>query len=145
MFTLSLSPSFFFSLYIYIFFSPSIFLPLPLSLFLFLSPFPFSLAPLYSCSFVCVCACVCVSDGPTISSLRVVRGDPMVQCSWVRDSLPVLFFLVSVMFFIPYERITCPGWGRGFHSLCLVPFVFLRSSHLSSFLALLRADSAVAG
>ena len=57
----------------------------------------------------------------TVWSLRVVGGDSMVQGSWVRDPLPVFFLL----FFIPYERISCPGWGRRFHPLCLDPFPFL--------------------
>ena len=50
---------------------------------------------------------------------------------------PVLFFffflLFSVLFFIPYERIKCPGWGRRFHSLCPDPFF---PSSCSSFLLL---------
>ena len=49
------------------------------------------------------------------------------------SSLLLLLFLFFSLFFTPYERFNCPGWGRRFRSLCLDPFHFLRSSH-SSFL-----------
>ena len=53
----------------------------------------------------------------------------MVQGSWVGHPLSVFFLLFSVLFFIPCERIICPGGGWGFHPLCHDPFPFLRSSH----------------
>ena len=39
--------------------------------------------------------------------------------------------MFSVMFFLPHDRINCPGWGWMFDPMCLDPFPFLRSSHLS--------------
>ena len=41
------------------------------------------------------------------------------------------FLLSSVLLFVPYVRISCLGWGRGFHPLCLDPFPLL--THLSFF------------
>ena len=53
--------------------------------------------------------------------------DPcMAQGIWVGDLHTISFYLlVSVLLFIPYECISCPGWGWVFHLLCLDPFPFL--------------------
>ena len=47
----------------------------------------------------------------------------MVQGGWVGEPLPVFLFvpLFSILLFIPYERISFPGWGRRFLSLSLAP------------------------
>ena len=38
--------------------------------------------------------------------------------------LSLLSLLFSRMFFHPYKRINCRGWGRGFRPLCLNSFCF---------------------
>ena len=53
-----------------------------------------------------------------------------------------VFLLFSILFYIPYERINCPGWCWGFHS---VPRSLSFSSFFSLSLALIRADSVVVG
>ena len=59
----------------------------------------------------------------------------MVQGSWVGAPAlcSFLFFYIFHLFFIPYERISYPGWGSGWglHPLCLDPFPFPHSSQLS--------------
>ena len=40
---------------------------------------------------------------------------------WVTASL----FLLFMLFFIPYKRVSCAGWGRRFRPQCLDPFPFL--------------------
>ena len=83
----------------------------------------------------------------TVWSLLVVGGDRRVQSSWAGDLLPVSFcsLLFSVLFFVPYERISCSGWGWRFLPLFLDPFLLLRSSPLSflllSFLLFLVSSS----
>ena len=73
----------------------------------------------------------------------------MVQGSWFGDLLPVSFFLFSfsvfILFFLPYERVRCPGLGTWFHPLCLDSslFFFTLLTFLSS--VLMRADPTVAG
>ena len=61
----------------------------------------------------------------------------MVQGSWIRDQFPVFTF--SIMLFIPYECISCPGCDWGFHLLFLDPF--LSSSYLFSALSLALMDA----
>ena len=71
--------------------------------------------------------------------LALVRVDPAMVglgiCLYFLFLLP--FF---VLLFIPYERIHCPGWGRGFSS---IPFFFTLLTPLS--LALTRADPVAVG
>ena len=59
---------------------------------------------------------------------------------------PCFFLLPSVFRSVLYPLCAhrCPGWVWGVRSLYLDPFLFLCSSHFS-FLALTRADPAVAG
>ena len=72
----------------------------------------------------------------------------MVQGSWVGVPNPASFILFSVLFFIPYESICCPGWGWVFHPLrrsISSPSRFsLVFPSLSLSLALMPADYAVA-
>ena len=41
----------------------------------------------------------------------------------------IVIFLFSILFFIPHELISCPGWKRWYLPLCLDLFLFLRYSH----------------
>ena len=51
----------------------------------------------------------------------------MVRGNWDEVPLPVslffFFLLFFVLFFIPYERFNCLGWGRRFLTLSFAPFL----------------------
>ena len=55
-----------------------------------------------------------------------------------QGSTPYFFLclLFSFLFFIPYERINCPGPGRRFRPLCLAPFFFFALFTCFSFFSL---------
>ena len=63
----------------------------------------------------------------------------------VGGPFPVSFFILSYfsrLFFTSHKRITWQFWGRRFRPLCLDPFLFVRTSHLSFLLlSFLGVDS----
>ena len=64
------------------------------------------------------------------------RGASSVACSPILSSSLVCwclfsFLLFSVLFFLPYEGIICPGRGGRFRHLCLDSILFLSSFHFS--------------
>ena len=77
----------------------------------------------------------------------------MVRGSWVGDPLSIFFFFLFSSVFrstlLPLWEHQLLGMGLGVHPLCLDPFPFLRSSHLSfllhSFLGVDARRPAVAG
>ena len=68
-----------------------------------------------------------------------------LQSNWVGERSLFLFFFffsVFILFFVPYERAKCPGWGRRFRPLWL----FSLALHpCLSVLAFTRTDPSVTG
>ena len=59
----------------------------------------------------------------------------------LRLSFFLFFLLFSVLFFIPYERVSCPGLGRRFRPLSVGPVLLLLRPILFLLVSFLGVDA----